>query len=105
MVEVSETLTRNLADLARLELTEEEIRKFTVQLGDIFGYVELLNEVNLAPDGAPAEVEPMIQPLDVQTPLREDSIRRFPRSADGRPKVLSSAPEELYDGFKVPPIL
>ena len=39
MIEVNADLTRKVADLARLELTEAEVALFTSQLKDIVGYV------------------------------------------------------------------
>lgn len=35
-----------VAELSRLELKEEEMREFEVQLGDILKYVEKINELN-----------------------------------------------------------
>lgn len=99
MSEVTEALTRQTATLAQLELTDEEIRTFTRQLGDILGYIEELNSV-------PVEgVEPLLHPLELMTPLREDVAHAPPLDAEGRSRTLGCAPEVLYDGFKVPQIL
>jgi aspartyl-tRNA(Asn)/glutamyl-tRNA(Gln) amidotransferase subunit C len=89
--------------LARLELTEEEIRLFTAQLGQVIGYVELLQEVKLG-SGA-QEVEPLTHPLELRTALRDDVVRPSPVDAEGQPKTLSPAPDVLDGGFKVPPIV
>jgi aspartyl-tRNA(Asn)/glutamyl-tRNA(Gln) amidotransferase subunit C len=103
MVEINEALTLKVGHLARLALSENEVKIFTTQLSTIFKYVELLQEVNV--DG----VEPMTHPLQDQTaiaaPLRKDEAKPFPLDEKGKPKVLGSAPEVLFDGFKVPPIL
>jgi oligopeptide transport system substrate-binding protein len=40
----------------------------------------------------------------VTFPLREDVVHSFELS-HGHPKVLDSAPDVLYDGYKVPPII
>ncbi len=89
-----------LAELAKLELTPEEAALFTTQLGDILKYVESLQAVDVS------GIEPLVHPLDLQeTPFREDQVENFARDAEGRPRVLESAPDVLHDGFKVPPIL
>jgi aspartyl-tRNA(Asn)/glutamyl-tRNA(Gln) amidotransferase subunit C len=68
-------------------------------LSEILKYVEQLQ-------GADVQgVEPLTHPLDLATPLRADEVRIFPTDDAGKPKVLQSAPDALYDGFKVPPIL
>ena len=99
MIDVNESLTRKVAELARLELTDVELRTFTPQLGEILKYVELLSQVDVS------GVAPMTQALDLATPLREDQARPSPVDDEGRPKVLGSAPEVVNEGFKVPPIL
>jgi aspartyl-tRNA(Asn)/glutamyl-tRNA(Gln) amidotransferase subunit C len=99
MVDVNDTLTRKVAQLARLELSDQEVQTFTSQLGDILKYVEQLQQVDVQ------KVEPLTHPLDLATPMRDDQVRPSPIDAAGKPKVLQSAPDVLYDGYKVPPIL
>ena len=99
MVEVNEALTRRLAELARLELTDAEASTFTAQLGKILGYVDQLQQVDVS------GVEPMTHPFDLGAPLREDTVRPSPVDARGKPKVLACGPDVVNDGFKVPPIL
>ena len=38
-------LIKHIANLARIELNDKEIKKYQQQLGDILGYVEKLNQV------------------------------------------------------------
>jgi len=54
-----------VANLARLQLTEEEIRIFSEQLEDILEFVNQMNEVNTE------NVEPFYLETE-ETPLRED---------------------------------
>jgi aspartyl-tRNA(Asn)/glutamyl-tRNA(Gln) amidotransferase subunit C len=96
---IDENLTRNVAHLARLDLTDEEVRTFTNQLSQVIGYMEQLQEIELG------GVEPMTHPLELETPLREDVVRPSPVDAEGLPRTLSPAPDTLDGGFKVPPIL
>ncbi len=99
MVDVNEALTRQVAALARLELSENEVKTFSSQLSQIIKYVEKLQEVDVK------GVEPLSHPIDLPTPLRPDVVLASPTDLEGKPKVLQAAPEVLYDGFKVPPIL
>ena len=43
---IDEKQVKHIAELARLELTEVEIKKFAVQINDILKYTELLNNVD-----------------------------------------------------------
>ncbi len=105
MVEINEALTLKVGHLSRLALSEKEVKTFTAQIGTILQYVDLLQEVNV--DG----IVPMTHPLalenrpDLKAPLRKDEAKPFPRDESGKPKVLQHAPDVLFDGFKVPPIL
>ncbi|MBN21394.1 MAG: Asp-tRNA(Asn)/Glu-tRNA(Gln) amidotransferase GatCAB subunit C [Bdellovibrionaceae bacterium] len=99
MAKVDVQLTEKVASLARLALSKEEKSSFTEQLGQILGYIEKISEVNV--DG----VEPMINPHDQILSLREDVAAEPFLNEEGNPKILDSAPDQLYDGFKVPQIL
>lgn len=100
MVDVTESLTRKVAHLARLELTDEEVRLYTEQMKKTLGYIEQLNRVQVD-----ASVVPMYHPLEIETPMRDDVVRAPFVDENGKPKVLKDAPNVLYDGFKVPPII
>ena len=89
MVDVNERLTRQVARLSRLELTDEEVSTYTRQLGDILKYVDQLQEVDVT------SVEPLTHPLDLSAPMREDEVRPFDSA-----RIRGS-----HNGFKVPQIL
>ena len=57
---------RQVARLARLELTDDELTRMADQLNRILGYVEQIQQLNT--DG----VEPLAHPLPVQNVFRED---------------------------------
>ena len=99
MPDMNEALTKKVADLARLYLTDEEVSLYTTQMKTTLGYVDQLTSIDTT------GIEPMYHPLDIETPMREDVIVNFPTDENGKPKILKSAPEVLYDGFKVPPII
>lgn len=99
MSEVNAQLTRKIASLARLRLTDTEVDSYTNQLRDILKYIEKLEEVDVK------GIEPLVNPLDQSLVLREDRVDAPFMDAQGRPRVLESAPDVMYDGYKVPPIL
>ncbi|MBD2252866.1 Asp-tRNA(Asn)/Glu-tRNA(Gln) amidotransferase subunit GatC [Nostoc parmelioides] len=86
---------RKVALLARLELTPEEEEQFTTQLGSILDYIEQLNELDVS------HVPPTARAIDVSNITREDNLQPY---AD-REAILSSAPEQEGEFFKVPKIL
>jgi aspartyl-tRNA(Asn)/glutamyl-tRNA(Gln) amidotransferase subunit C len=81
-----------VAELARLEFGEEELEKFTEQLGNILKYIGKLNELDTK------DVEPTSHVLNIATPLREDAVEEWLTTGE----ALENAPEE-EDGFFVVP--
>lgn len=59
---------KKLATLARLNLTDDEVERFTHDLDAIVGYIEQLQEV------AVAGVEPTSQVTGLENVLREDVV-------------------------------
>lgn len=90
----SETV-KKVADLARLELSTAEVDRFTQQLGKVLEYIDQLSKVDTS------SVEPMNSPIEISTPLRPDAIIPSPGSA----VMLASAPESLYENYKVPQMM
>lgn len=88
---------RRIATLARLELTPDEIERFSRQLRDILTYADQVQQVDTT--GVPPTSHPL---ADAQV-LREDE----PRPSLSRDVVLEGAPESsLRAGlFKVPKVL
>ena len=85
---------KHVAKLARLELTESEIERYSKQLGDILKYVEQMNEVDTQ------NVEPMAHPLPVVNVMREDIVNY----EQTKEELMKNAPEEEDGFFKVPKI-
>jgi aspartyl-tRNA(Asn)/glutamyl-tRNA(Gln) amidotransferase subunit C len=79
----------HIAKLARLDLTEAELKKYGSQLSDVLSYVEQLQEVNV--DG----VEPTAQVTGLENVFREDVAEEWDKNE--REAALNQAPE-LEDG-------
>lgn len=90
---ISREQVLHVAKLARLALTEEEVARFTEQLGAILEAVGKVAELDLA------EVEPTSHPLDLVNVWREDEARpSLPVD-----EALANAPEREDGAFRVPP--
>jgi aspartyl-tRNA(Asn)/glutamyl-tRNA(Gln) amidotransferase subunit C len=91
---ISEEQVRHVANLARLGLTDEEIKRMGEQLGAILDSIEKIQELDLA--GVP----PTPNPLNMTNVFRPDE----PRRELTREEALSTAPEPVDDLFSVPRI-
>ncbi len=80
-----------VAELARLELTEDEIRRFTTQLDDIIGYVRQLDQLDVS------NIEPMAHAVPVYDVMREDKSQ----AGAGTKTALQNAPENISEQFRV----
>ena len=82
-----------MAKLARLELTEDEIERFTEQLSAILEAVAKVSELELA------DVEPTAHPLDLVNVWADDE----PRPCLPVEEALANAPDREAGFFRVPP--
>jgi aspartyl-tRNA(Asn)/glutamyl-tRNA(Gln) amidotransferase subunit C len=85
----------HVARLARLDLTDDELEQFTVQLGAVLEHARDVEALDTA------GVAPTAHPLPLRNVLRED---RVVPGLD-RQEVLAQAPAVEADRFKVPRIL
>jgi aspartyl-tRNA(Asn)/glutamyl-tRNA(Gln) amidotransferase subunit C len=90
-----EDVTR-IAELARLELTTDEIELFTRQLGDILTYVEQIRSLDTT--GVAPTSQVLNRPVD-----RDDTVD----ATLTRPQLLGNAPDAAMESglFKVPRVI
>ena len=84
-----------VAELARLELTDEEKAVFQPQLENIVKYVEKISSVDV--DG----VEPMMHGRELVNAFREDAVR----PGMSTETALANAPKRVGDEFLLPKIV
>ena len=84
-----------MAELARLELTDEEKAVFQPQLENIVKYVEKISSVNVD------DVPPTMHGREIVNAFREDVVRP---SMD-REEALANAPGRTGDEFLLPKIV
>ena len=65
---VSEDVIRHISKLARLELTDEEVEKFTKQIDDVLEVFKAIEKVNTK------DIDPSFQPLEIKNVWREDQV-------------------------------
>ncbi len=92
---VSREEVRHLADLARIELSDDELDHLAPQLAVIIDSVASINQV------AAGDIPPTSHALALTNVFREDVVRPG-LTAD---EALSGAPEQEQQRFKVPRIL
>jgi aspartyl-tRNA(Asn)/glutamyl-tRNA(Gln) amidotransferase subunit C len=82
----------HVARLARLELSEDELERFSEQLNAILEAVGKVGELDLS------QVEPTAHPLALTNVWAEDETRP-PLSVE---EALANAPDREGDAFRVP---
>src|SRR3954449_9304029 len=85
---------REIANLARLALTEDEIGRMTQDLDAILGYVDALRELDTS------TTEPMTHAVPFDCPLRADEVG-ISLTVD---EALANAPRREASFFQVPRI-
>lgn len=85
---------RQVANLARLTISDEDVERLQGQLSSILKYVERLNEVDTS------QVEPMVHAIELTNVFRADE----PAPSLPREAALANAPRSDGSYFLVPPI-
>ncbi|MCD5384459.1 MAG: Asp-tRNA(Asn)/Glu-tRNA(Gln) amidotransferase subunit GatC [Candidatus Pacebacteria bacterium] len=83
---ISEEQVLHLAKLAQLELTEEEVAKFSVQLSDILQYIDKVKDVELS-DNVQRDFKNLNTFREDENPHkagehREDILEAMPKTQD-----------------------
>lgn len=88
---ISEDVVRNIANLARLKLTEAEVKLYQGQLGNILDSMTELSKLDTA------KVAPTVSVLGAVNVMREDVLEPF----GDVEALLSNAPEREGPYYKV----
>ena len=95
MSKISSSDVRKVAQLARLELPEDQIQTYTAQIEEILSYVDQLKEIDTK------NVPPTTRAVEVVNSMREDLVE----VKCSREDILNQAPNREGDFFRVPKIL
>lgn len=86
---------RYVANLARINLSDEEVARYSSQLEEIMGYIEKLGEVNI--EG----IEPSAHPIEMSNRIRKDEpVPSLP--AEG---FLQNTPDQTNGQLRVPKVV
>jgi aspartyl-tRNA(Asn)/glutamyl-tRNA(Gln) amidotransferase subunit C len=96
---INDTDIRKIAELAHIDITEDELNVFGPQMSEIVKYVEQLNAVDTS------NIEPAIGGLTPEGE-RTDSARVDKiQPSLGQKAALSEAPDAASGHFRVPKVL
>ncbi|MEA3441185.1 MAG: Asp-tRNA(Asn)/Glu-tRNA(Gln) amidotransferase subunit GatC [Chloroflexota bacterium] len=84
-----------IAELARLELCDEEVEQYREQLSDILDYFAHLQTVDTS------MIPPTSGAQNLLIRLRDD----VPRAGLSRQDLMQNAPDTDDDQFRIPPVL
>jgi aspartyl-tRNA(Asn)/glutamyl-tRNA(Gln) amidotransferase subunit C len=84
-----------VADLARLELSDESVDKFAEQIGEILDYIDKLNTIDTTGVAATSHA------ISLNNAFREDRVEAHL----DRETALSNAPEKEDGAFVVPRVV
>ena len=88
---------QHIANLARLELSDKELKKYGEHISQILNYIDQLQEVDTT------GIEPTAQVTGLENALREDSIEVW--NNNERTAALKEAPELKDEQIKVKRVL
>jgi aspartyl-tRNA(Asn)/glutamyl-tRNA(Gln) amidotransferase subunit C len=92
---VDAATVKRIGRLARIRIEDGEVEKYAAELNTILGFVEQLNEVNVA------GVEPMTSVIPMTLRRREDKV-----TDGGYPeKIVANAPLSEDEFFEVPKVI
>jgi len=92
---VSEKEVRYVANLARLQLSEEDVKSLAGDMNKILGYMDLLNELDTT------NVAPLEHVIEMNSRLRKDEAKPTISHED----ALKNAPDADSDYFRVPKVI
>ncbi|ESQ88154.1 glutamyl-tRNA amidotransferase subunit C [Asticcacaulis sp. AC460] len=86
---------KKVASLSRLREPEDRLQALSGELSGILGWIEQLNEVDVA------GVEPMTTAVEQPTPLRDDVVS----DGDKVAQIVANAPKTAEGFFIVPKVV
>lgn len=95
MTQLKAEEVKKISHLARLNLSEDQLEKFSRQMNQILSFMEELQGLNT--EG----IEPTSHAFQQQTPLRPDEVHSQKTSE----KILTQAPEAQAPYFVVPRVI
>jgi len=96
---INQSDIEKVAQLAHLELAEEELKTFAPQIAEIVSYVEQLNEIDTS------NIEPAIGGLTPEGAKTDSARNDEIEGSLGQKVALAEAPDPASRHFRVPKVL
>ena len=93
---IDEKITRKIATLAKIDLSEQEIKEYSKDLNNILKWMEELKEVNVS------NIKPVTSVTDNKLYERDDIASD---NTVEQEKVLLNAPDKVGEYFTVPKVI
>ncbi len=93
--EINEALIRQIAKLAKLTISDEEITNYMPHMKKVLNHFGELATLNTD------HIEPLITPVDLKSYLREDKVDKNISTEE----LLEGAPSSVGQLFQVPPVI
>lgn len=90
---------RKIAQLAHLEISDEEVKIYTPQMANIVAYVEQLDELDTE------DIEPALGGLTPEGEATKVDRADVPHESLGQELALDQAPASVAGHFQVPKVL
>lgn len=90
---------RQVAKLAHLEITDEEVALYTPQMANIVAYVEQLNELDIG------DIDPMLGGLTAEGEATNSIREDIAGDSFSQKDTLKEAPSGVAGHFQVPKVL
>ncbi|MDT3697220.1 MAG: Asp-tRNA(Asn)/Glu-tRNA(Gln) amidotransferase subunit GatC [Ignavibacterium sp.] len=84
-----------IASLAKLKFTDEEMQSFTIQMNEILAYMDKLNELDTE------NIKPLSHPVEQVNIFREDKLKESVSVEE----ALKNSPDKTDQHFKVPKVI
>jgi len=94
-MEVTPDLVRHLAELSRLDLSDEEVERIIPELRSVLAYFDRISDIDAD------ELEEMVRPIFSENVLRADE----PAAGLDQDEALALAPEKENGFFKLPRVV
>ena len=96
MTSISKDEVRRLAQLSGISLSDDQMKEFQEDLGNILNYVEQLQQIDTT------NIEPTYQVTQLTNVEREDEVINYRLSRD---EILANSPDQQNNQIKVPKVL
>ena len=94
-MKVSKEEILHIADLAHLNIEEEKIEEYLLNLQDILNFANIVNKENVE------DLEVTVGANEAKNVFRKDEIKEF----ENKEGLMANAPDQAQNMFKIPKIL